>query len=229
VKAIEVAAGVFAIRHEELDLTTGLVVGEGACLVIDTAGDHVQGTALSRTIREITPHPWRVVYSHAHFDHYYGTSAFMPCEVWAHKDFRFDADEQAKWVAKYRQDGKPEISKAIQDTGLVAPTNTFDTRTELTIGGRTVVLHHFGPAHSFSDTVAHVPDAGVVFAGDLVEHPEFIAESFGDGDVTQWPMALEALLALDPRVVVPGHGSPVDKDFAAAQREILIAGWTSPQ
>jgi glyoxylase-like metal-dependent hydrolase (beta-lactamase superfamily II) len=68
-----------------------------------------------------------------------------------------------------------------------------------------------------------------VFAGDLVEQPEFIAESFGDGDATQWPAALEALLALDPRVVVPGHGSPVDKDFVAAQREILIAGWTSPR
>jgi glyoxylase-like metal-dependent hydrolase (beta-lactamase superfamily II) len=222
---IELAAGVYAIRHEELDLTTGLILGEDRCLVIDTAGD--QGAALARQIREITPLPWQVVYTHAHFDHYYGTSAFMPCDVWAHKDFRFDADEQAKWVNKYREDGKPEIAEAIQDTGLVAPTNTFDKRAELDLGGRTVVLHHFGPAHSFSDTVVQAQD--VVFAGDLIEHPEFIEESFGDGDVTQWPAALEALLALDPRVVVPGHGSPVDKDFVAAQRKILIAGWTSPQ
>ncbi|MET0236045.1 MAG: MBL fold metallo-hydrolase [Kibdelosporangium sp.] len=228
-RVIEVAAGVFAIRHAELDLTTGLVVGDGACLVIDTAGDHVQGGALARAIREITRHPWQVVYTHAHFDHYYGTSAFVPCDVWAHKEFRLDAGEQAKWVTKYREDGRPEIAEAIRTTELIEPTNTFDKRAELSVGGRTVVLHHFGPAHSFSDTIVHVPDAGVVFAGDLIEHPEFIEESFTDGDVAQWPVALTALLALDPLVTVPGHGLPVDKDFVAAQREILIAGWTSPQ
>lgn len=226
---IRVAPGVFAIRHEELDLTTGLIVGEDSCLVVDTPGDHVQGTALADRIRQVTSHPWQVVYTHAHFDHYYGTSAFMPCDVWAHKNFSFDTDEQAKWAGKYRADGKPETAEAIAASELIAPTATFDRRAVLDLGGRTVVLHHFGPAHSFSDTVVHVPDAGVVFAGDLVEQPGYIAESFGDGDVTQWPAALEQLLALDPAVVVPGHGSPVDKDFVAAQRETLIAGWTSPQ
>jgi glyoxylase-like metal-dependent hydrolase (beta-lactamase superfamily II) len=230
---MEVGPGVFAIRHEELDLTTGLVVGDGACLVIDTTGDHVQGAALAKQIREITPHPWQVVYTHAHFDHYYGTSAFMPCDVWAHVNFRFDVGEQAKWVRKYREDGKPEIADAIEHTEVIRPTQLLVRDDVLSVGGRTVALHHFGPGHSFSDVVVHVPDAGVVFAGDLIEHPEFIEESFGDGDVTQWPAALEALLALDPRVVVPGHGEPVDKDFVAKQREILAeivtAGWTSPQ
>ena len=75
----------------------------------------------------------------------------------------------------------------------------------------------------------HVPDAAVVFAGDLVEHPGFIEESFGDGDAGQWPAAMTALLDLAPHVVVPGHGSPVDRDFVAAQRDELIAGWTSPR
>jgi glyoxylase-like metal-dependent hydrolase (beta-lactamase superfamily II) len=226
----EVAAGVFARRHKELDLTTGLVLGDGGCLVIDTRGDHVQGAELAEAVREITQDPWQVVLTHNHFDHYYGTSAFLPCDVWAHENFRIDPSERAEWARKYRVQGKAEIAEAIEATSLVMPTKTFtdSSEIELSVGvdvsvGRTVVLHHFGPAHSFSDTVVHVPDTGVVFAGDLVEHPELIEESFGDGDITGWPAALDALLALDPTVTVPGHGDPVGQDFVAGQREVLAA------
>jgi glyoxylase-like metal-dependent hydrolase (beta-lactamase superfamily II) len=35
----------------------------------------------------------------------------------------------------------------------------------------------------------------------------------------EWPATLDALLALAPRVVVPGHGDPVDAAFVAAQRD----------
>lgn len=222
----ELADGVFAKRHTELDLTTGLIVGAEGCVVVDTAGDHVQGAQLAAAVREITPKPWQVVLTHAHFDHYYGTSAFLPCEVWAHENFRIDPDEQRAWAEKYRAEGKDEIARAIEATSIAGPSRTFGDQVGLNIG-RSVVLHHFGPAHSFSDVVVHVPDADVVFAGDLVEEPAFIDESFGDGDVTQWPAALNALLALGPRVVVPGHGAPVDRDFVVAQRDQLIAGSTS--
>jgi glyoxylase-like metal-dependent hydrolase (beta-lactamase superfamily II) len=205
------------------------VVGDGACLVIDTRGDRVQGADLVAAVREIAPHPWQVVLTHPHFDHFYGTSAFLPCEVWAHHGFRIDPAEQATWAARYRAEGKEDIAKAIETTTITAPTRSFTDRADLSVGGRTVVLRHFGPAHSFDDTVVHVPDVNVVFAGDLIEVPELTDESFGDGDVTNWPNVLEALLALDPDVVVPGHGSPVDAAFVAAQREILTAGWTSPR
>lgn len=222
-----VADGVYAIRHEELDLTTGLVVGADACLVVDTPGDHVQGAALAERIRQVTSKPWQVVYTHNHFDHWYGTGPFTPCEVWANENFRFDPDDRATWVRRYLDEGKPELAAAMADSELVTPTRTFGASAEIDLGGRTVVLRHFGAAHSFCDTVVEVPDVRVVFAGDLVEHPHFIADSFGDGDVTRWPAALAPVLALDPAVVVPGHGDPVGPEFVAGQRESLIAGWTS--
>ncbi|TCO50730.1 MBL fold metallo-hydrolase [Actinocrispum wychmicini] len=223
----EVADGVYARRHEELDLTTGLVVGEDACLVIDTRGDRVQGADLVNAVREITPYPWQVVLTHPHFDHFYGTSEFLPCDVWAHENFQIDREEQDVWASSYRAQGKEDIADAIETTTLVTPTKFFADTEALSVGGRSVVLHHFGPAHSYSDTVVHVPDVDVVFAGDLVEVPELTDESFGDGDVTNWPNVLDALLQLDPRIVVPGHGHPVGQDFVIQQRENLSAGWTS--
>ena len=61
----------------------------------------------------------------------------------------------------------------------------------------------------------------MVFAGDLVE--QGAPPSIGpDSVVDEWPTTLGALLALTPRVVVPGHGDPVDPAFVAAQRDRLV-------
>ena len=60
---------------------------------------------------------------------------------------------------------------------------------------------------------------GAVFAGDLVE--QGAPPAFEDADVADWPGTLTALLALAPRVVVPGHGDPVDAAFVTDQRDRL--------
>jgi glyoxylase-like metal-dependent hydrolase (beta-lactamase superfamily II) len=218
---IEVGTGVYARRHTELDLTTGLVVGDGGCLVIDTRGDRAQGAELAAAVREITPHPWQVAVTHSHFDHYFGNCAFLPCEIWAHENFRVSPEQQAVWIRRYQNE--PETAANIAATELVGASRTFTDRAELSVGGRMVVLHHFGPAHSFDDTIVHVPDAGVVFAGDLVESPAFIDESFGDGDVRNWPNVLDRLLELDAEVIVPGHGDPVGRAFVHNQRQTLVS------
>src|SRR6185312_478348 len=65
----EVADRVFVRRHRSLDLNAVLVVGDGACLVVDTRYDEVEGTELATAVRTVTPHPWQVVNTHFHYDH----------------------------------------------------------------------------------------------------------------------------------------------------------------
>ena len=225
----ELAGGVYLRRNEELDLTTGLVLGQSRCLVIDTGGDVDQGTELAAAVRELTDLPWAVVYTHAHFDHSFGTTAFLPCEVWAHRLCRPELIEhgetaKATWAARYLEEGKPGIADALGRTEIVPPERLVTTREELDLGGRTAVLVHPGPAHTGHDLVVHVPDAGIVFAGDVVEHgPDgFTTGSFGDeNDLPGWPVALDAILALEPRIVVPGHGDAVEPGFVREHREGL--------
>jgi glyoxylase-like metal-dependent hydrolase (beta-lactamase superfamily II) len=225
----ELADGVHLSRHEELDLTTGLVIGAERCLVIDTGGDVDQGAQLAAGIRELTDLPWSVVYTHAHFDHSYGTTAFLPCDVWAHpRCLRKLVDHgeaaKAKWITHYREEGKPGIADALTRTGVMPPDRLVPTREELDLGGRTAVLVHPGPAHTDHDLVVHVPDAGVAFAGDVVEHgPQgFTAYSFSsESDLPGWPAALDTILALEPRIVVPGHGDAVGPGFVREHRDGL--------
>jgi glyoxylase-like metal-dependent hydrolase (beta-lactamase superfamily II) len=102
---------------------------------------------------------------------------------------------------------------------LVPPTTTFEGALELRVGDRHVQLLELGPAHTAGDVAVHLPDAGIVFTGDLVfngGHPIVWA-----GPVQHWIDACERLLALDAAVVVPGHGPLSDRSCIEAEAGYL--------
>ena len=76
-------------------------------------------------------------------------------------------------------------------------------------------LIEVGPAHTAGDVIVVVPDAGVVFTGDIVfhgGHPIVWA-----GPVANWIAACDRLLALDGvETVVPGHGPVTDLGAVAS-------------
>lgn len=217
---VEVADGVLVRRHTELDLNTGLVLGEQGCLVIDTRGDGTQGAELAAAVRAVTPLPWRVVLTHAHFDHSFGTAAFAPCEIWAHERCAAalaagaEADRKA-WSEYYRDQGRPAVAEAIQAAAVLAPTHPVTARTELDLGGRVVELLPTEHGHTDHDLLVWLPEERVVFAGDLIE--QGAPPAFKGSWPLAWPRAVERLLELKPEVIVPGHGEPVDRAFAREQ------------
>ena len=103
---------------------------------------------------------------------------------------------------------------------LTPPTQTFDGRLDLQVGDRTVELLEVGPAHTRGDVLIHVPDAGVIFTGDIL----FIEGTpiMWEGPVANWIAACEKIVALNPAVVVPGHGPLTDTKGALAVRDYLI-------
>lgn len=220
----EIGDGVLVRRYAELDLSIGLVLGDGECLVVDTRGDLVQGAELAAAVRQVTAAPWTVVLTHAHWDHSFGTAEFLPAAVWAHERCATElrdhgAAQRATVIDMYEALGRPEDAEHAAAVEPVVPDQVVSERAELLVGGRPVVLAHFGPGHTDNDIVVHVPDAGVVFAGDLVE--QGAPPAFGDAYPLAWPTAVDGILGLAPSVVSPGHGDPVDAAFVTAQRAEL--------
>lgn len=216
---VELADRVWVRRCEELDLSLGLVAGEESCLVIDTGVSAEHGYEFATAVRELTPLPWQIAYTHDHFDHWFGTAAFGESAIWAVADgTRFlgvgDA-QRSGWAAKYRLQQREEDARAIGRSRLVPPNCRVIGATGLDLGGRTVVLRQAGLAHTDNDMVVEVPDAGVLFAGDLLENGA--PPSYGDAFPHHWPQAVEYLLSWRPRTVVPGHGAPVDYWWARNQ------------
>jgi glyoxylase-like metal-dependent hydrolase (beta-lactamase superfamily II) len=216
---IEVAPAVWVRRLKELDQSLGLVIGDESCLVIDTGLSADAGYAFATAVRELTDLPWQVAYTHDHFDHWFGTSAFGESAIWAVADgahYIGVGDEQRKaWAAKYRRDGNEEKARRIGGTKLVPPNCQVNGAVGLDLGGRTVVLRQVGLAHSDNDLVVEVPDAGVLFAGDILENGA--PPSYDGAFPLEWPQAVEYLLSWRPPIVVPGHGEPADYWWARGQ------------
>lgn len=243
---VGLADGVLARRHDELDLTTGLVLGTSAALVIDTRGDTAQGAELAAAVRAVTALPVVVVLTHAHFDHCFGTAAFPGAPVYAQAGcagalLATAAAQRAHWVRHYRDSGDTggtgggtaaATADALAATVPVLPDRPVCPRPgsvhPVDLGGRVVQLVHPGPAHTGHDLAVHVPDAGVLFAGDLLENGA--PPSFGpDAYRRDWAAAVGLLLdvgtapsAVATRVFVPGHGDPMTPDEAAAQHADLL-------
>ncbi len=89
---------------------------------------------------------------------------------------------------------------------IEAPTVTFETGLRIDLGGRVVELKHLGRGNTGGDVVAWLPAERILVAGDLVDHP--VPYAFA-GYPGEWIATLDRLAALDPALVLPGHGEPL--------------------
>src|SRR4029078_9610842 len=84
------------------------------------------------------------------------------------------------------------------------------------LGDRDLQLSYLGRGHTDNDIVIDVPDSGVLFAGDLLEHDA--APNYGDAFPRDWATTVsERLLPLVRNAVVPGHGGVGDRPVVAGQ------------
>jgi cyclase len=214
----------------------GLVVDGEASLLVDTLFDLRLTAEMLDAMRRASAaaeHVDFVVNTHANGDHCYGNQLVASAEIIAS---RAGAEEMeavppsllAGFVAAAGDLPDPlgayltEIFGAFSFEGIevVAPTRTFEGMLTLRVGDRTADLYELGPAHTGGDVAVHLPDAGVVFTGDLVfhgGHPIVWA-----GPVANWINACDRLLALEPDVVVPGHGPVGDRACIEAERDYLM-------
>ncbi|MGA2513880.1 MAG: MBL fold metallo-hydrolase [Candidatus Limnocylindrales bacterium] len=212
---------VFVRRFGDFNVNVGLVVGGEATLVVDTRASERQGRELADEIRPIARGPLIVANTHHHFDHAFGNFAFLPADMWGHE----------RCAARLRDDGRatrlalveamPDSAEEYLETRITPPTRTFRASVWLELGGRNVELTHFGRGHTDNDIVAVVPDAHVLFAGDLVE--EGAPPSFEDSYPLDWPGTLGRMLDVTGGTVVPGHGEAVTREFVEGQLADLSA------
>src|SRR5919106_421446 len=165
----------------------GLIAGgdDATSLLVDTLFDLELTAEMLAALREATPAAERiatVVNTHANGDHCYGNALVAGADIVA-------SEACAAEMARLPPAALADLMRAAPDMGetgaflldifgafrfdgveLIAPNRTFTGELELSIGDRPVHLIEVGPAHTDGDVIVHVPDAGVVFTGDIVFH-----------------------------------------------------------
>ncbi len=215
---LEVGDRVFVRRYAFFDQNIGVVLGDDGVLVIDTRSSHVQADEILADLRRLTPLPVRVVVnSHGHADHAFGNRPFRPTAIWGHEGcVRMMRDTGEKQRMKLITN-IPEIAADVAAVVIDPPDHTFSEAVTVDIGpgGRSVDLRFLGRGHTDNDIVVLVPDAAVLFAGDLLENDA--TPYFGDAFPLDWPVTVERLVDLAAGAVVPGHGTVADQAFAVRQ------------
>jgi glyoxylase-like metal-dependent hydrolase (beta-lactamase superfamily II) len=221
----EVGPDLYAFTAEG-DPNSGVIVGDDGCIVIDAQATPAMAHLVIDRVRQVTDKPIKhVVLSHYHAVRVLGASAYGAEQVIA-SDLtqRLIVERgQEDWDSEYGR-----FPRLFQDAesipGLTWPTLTFESEMTLFLGRREVRLLHLGAGHTAGDIVAWVPDAEVMFSGDLVEYRS--ACYCGDAHLRDWPLTLDAIRDFDPKALVPGRGdalqgAPTVREAVALTRNFV--------
>jgi glyoxylase-like metal-dependent hydrolase (beta-lactamase superfamily II) len=214
-RAVPVAKGVWFVQGEaalgssanrNFISNAAFVETADSVVVIDGLGSPALAEALLAEIERLTAKPVsHVLVTHYHADHVYGLQAFEArgASIVAHAASReyLNSDTARLRLEASRRELAPWIDER---TRLVPPSRLIDVDTVLEVGGVRFDIRHVGPSHTPEDIVVFLPQARVLFAGDLVFRGRI--PFVGQADSRSWIGALDALIALDPVLLVPGHG-----------------------
>lgn len=215
-EVVPVGEDVHMIQVERLGGNVGVLATERGAVVVDTMTFRSQGEELLELAEEFGRGPVQaLINTHYHLDHTHGNPAFpQGTRVLSTRRTRdyllyFDADY---WTGS----AAGTLPEEVFETGVH----------EISVGGKTVQLHHLGRGHTGGDLVVLFVEDRVLHTGDLLfnrRYPNIDLEA--GGSVPAWDATLERMLALDFDRVIPGHGEVTDREGVRAFQRFLRQLW----
>jgi glyoxylase-like metal-dependent hydrolase (beta-lactamase superfamily II) len=218
-KVVPVAKDVYALVGEALqrspknlgnNATFGVVVTPAGVVLVDPGGSLKGAKMIAAAIKTVTDKPVVAVINTGGQDHrWFGNDYFMKrgAKVYAANN----AVEDQKERVSDQLTGLEALIGADNVVGTVPvhADNTFDDSMELDVGGVHFLIANPATAHSAGDSYVWLADRKVVFSGDIAYVDRMLVIN-PESSLLGWIEAFEAVAALKPKVLVPGHGRPDD-------------------
>lgn len=230
----EITAGVYACLQEDrgLGCSNSGLINRGGGLVVDTFWDLPHTRELIGFYSSVWPAPARrVLNTHHNGDHCWGNQLLPDAEIIGHRlcAEAFGTESPAAMQAMRNATGADNPAAAgfaqrlrdwdFSGVELCPPTTLVDESMSLDLDGLRVDLLYVGPAHTQGDLIAHLPEAGVVFTGDILFR---LCTPIGwEGSFAKWDEALARIEGLEADVIVPGHGPLCGIEGPREMREYL--------
>ncbi len=201
----EVGDGLWAFTAEG-DPNSGVIIGDESVMIVEAQATPRLAAKVIEKVRSVTDKPiHHLVLTHYHAVRVLGASAYGARDIIMSDMARAMVVErgQEDWDSEFAR--FPRLFQGHESIpGLTWPTTTFSDRLTVYLGKRRVDIMHLGRAHTAGDAVIHVPDANVMFTGDIVEYHS--ACYCGDGHFADWGDTLYAIKWFDVDAIAPGRG-----------------------
>ena len=187
-----------------------IITSEGV-VVVNAGASYLLAKALHAEIQQITDQPVRYVIlengqGHAALGSNYWHEQGVP--VIAHVDAAAEIEEGSYALLSRMRDYNRDRAEG---TEVVMPDITFEQQYIIELGGMRIEALYLGPGHSPGDIQVWLPQQRLVISGDMAFHQRLLP-IFDNTDTKGWLDTYERFLALEPQVVIPGHGVPTDVD-----------------
>jgi len=182
----------------------GMIAGSDYLLAIDAAQGPIPANAFIAASKQATGKDFgRLVNTHHHGDHVNGNQFFTHAEILSHPYCRDECVKAAATTPKM-WDKVPGVAEGTEQRKLVPPSVTFKDDLTYFIGGTEVQFKFAGPAHTWGDMMAYLPQYKILFAGDVAFF--WVAPYANNSYITKWIEVCDKIAGWDVDVIVPGHG-----------------------
>ena len=228
-----VAPGVYAFigetegrsyGNEGLNANIGLVTTNAGAVLIDSGASFEGARQIADAAKKATGQSIRWVINTGGQDHRWLGNGFFQAqgaEIIAHQDALPDMKARA---LEHLSALASVLKEKFKGTEPVYPTRLLtgeSSRVEL--GGVVLEVKHLHGGHTPGDSIVWLPEQKVAFSGDIV-YVDRVLGLHAVSNTKHWLESSSMLEALNPRLIVPGHGAVTDLARAQAQtRDLLVA------
>jgi cyclase len=204
--------GIYVYVGTKFNSNCGIVITQEGVVLIDSGHNPTDSRSILEAVKKLSPLPVRFLLdTEPHPDHTTGHFVFSPpATIIAH------AGATASMIGREKESPgrieklagtSPEMKKALEGYRFVPPQVEYRQKMTLNLGERTFELMHLKGVHSEADTAVWLPKERVLFSasGIVVDQINILRPFVTIPDILA---ASKMMKALNPEVVVPGHGQP---------------------
>ena len=202
--------GIYVQSAREANSNAGIIVTQEGVVLVDSGHNPTDSRAVMDAVKKLTPLPVRfLIDTEVHADHTTGHYVFSPPAVIVNHTGAGEAmrkgfvpERMPNLIRQF-----PEMAAAAQDYRLVPPQIEYRDKLTIHLGERTIEVLYLKNVHSEADSAVWLPQERVLFAASVaIQNGINILRPFVT--IPDMLNAMRRMKALNPEIVIPGHGSP---------------------
>ena len=208
----KVKEGIYVYAAVLNEANSTIVLSQDGVVLIDTGQSPKDSHVVMAAVKKLTSQPVRyIIHTEPHPDHAMGDFVFSPPAVVIGHVGSTDSMKASESFSPARIEKQmstsPEMREAFKGFRLVTPHIEYRDRLSLKVGERALELYYLKNVHSEADTAIWLPQERVLFTAASVgvkrfgNHRPFVS-------IPDTLSAIKMMKALNPEVVIPGHGDP---------------------